>query len=153
MPVKKDKKLKPKRKLASNTASKQAIKKPRVPNKGSFVKGDVRINRKGRPKTFDELRSLALEVAVEAAVDDNGRALKFPGQKEKLNKIKAILLDWAISDDPKKQAKFIEYAFGKVPDKTEMTGLDGKDLIPKQSYTEEELKKEIIKRGLGNLIK
>ena len=32
-----------------------------------FVKGDPRINRKGRPKSFDALRSLAQEIAHEAA--------------------------------------------------------------------------------------
>ena len=38
----------------------------------------------------------------------------------------AILRDWAISNDIAKQKAFIEYAFGKVPDKLETTGLENK---------------------------
>ena len=42
----------------------------RVPG-GPFRKGDPRINRKGRPKSFDGLRSLAQEIAHEAAKQGN----------------------------------------------------------------------------------
>ena len=38
---------------------------------GPFRKGDPRINRKGRPKSFDQLRSLAQEIAHEAAKQGN----------------------------------------------------------------------------------
>lgn len=34
---------------------------------GTFVKSDPRINRKGRPKSFDGLRALAQEIAHEVA--------------------------------------------------------------------------------------
>ena len=36
--------------------------------KGGFVKGDPRINRKGRPRSFKELRDLARQIAEEKAV-------------------------------------------------------------------------------------
>ena len=36
---------------------------------GKFVKGDPRINRNGRPKSFDALRALAQEIAHEVEND------------------------------------------------------------------------------------
>jgi len=34
-------------------------------NRGHFTKGDPRINRNGRPKSFDGLRTLARQIALE----------------------------------------------------------------------------------------
>ena len=88
-----------------------------VTGKG-FVKGDPRINRKGRPKSFDALRELAQQIGHEAvAVGD-----------KKLTVTEAILRQWAQSKNPQLQRAFIEIAFGKVPDRTELTGADGKPL-------------------------
>jgi hypothetical protein len=49
----------------SNTADNTATGKP-------FTKGDPRINRKGRPKSFDALRVLAQEIAHEPITVVNG---------------------------------------------------------------------------------
>lgn len=88
-----------------------------------FVKGDARINRKGRPKTFDALRREAIKLAGEIVV-----AQQAGGEEVELSRIHKILLDWAQSNDPQAQKLFVEYAFGKVPNKEEITGKDGKDL-------------------------
>ena len=90
-----------------------------------FKKGDPRINRKGRPNTFNEFRKLAVDLAKEPLVDKNGDPVKFPGRTDITSRSKAILLQWAQSTDIRKQEKFIEYAFGKVPQKTEVTGENG----------------------------
>jgi hypothetical protein len=83
-----------------------------------FTKGDPRINRKGRPKSFDGLRELAQLIGHEAvSVGD-----------KKLTVTEAILRQWAQSKNPILQRAFIEIAFGKVPDRTELTGADGKPL-------------------------
>ena len=81
--------------------------------KGAEWKG----NRLGRPKTFDEFRALARELAAKELVTEKG---------ERISVGEAILRTWAKSKEPQLQRAFIEYAFGKVPDK-----LDPSDLPPK----------------------
>lgn len=73
---------------------------------GSFAKGDSRINRKGRPKSFDALRALAQEIAHKALTQRDGSLLTIT---------EAILTGWAASKDPRLQIQFIDIAFGKVP--------------------------------------
>jgi hypothetical protein len=73
---------------------------------GTFQKGDKRINRLGRPKSFDGLRELAQQIAKETVDTKAGR----------LTVIEAIMRQWAQSKDPRLQMAFIQYAFGKVPD-------------------------------------
>lgn len=83
---------------------------------GTFTKGDKRINRKGRPRTFDELRSLAQQIAHETIVTNKG---------EKLTVAEAIMRSWAQSKDPRLVQAFIAYAYGTPPAKTEVTGQAG----------------------------
>ena len=91
----------------SNTAGNTATGRP-------FVKGDPRINRKGRPKSFDALRALAQQIAHEPTDKvENGH---------KVTVAEKILRQWADSRNPQLQRAFIEVAFGKVPDKIEMSG-------------------------------
>jgi len=82
-------------------------KKP--PKSGQFVKGDKRINRKGRPKNFDKLRKLAQAVASEEA------RLK-DGSPSGITHIEAILRALATSKAPADRKLFLEVAYGKVPD-------------------------------------
>ena len=86
---------------------------------GTFKKGDPRINRKGRPKTFDALRTLAQQIAHEAA-QTGGQPLVINGHT--VTVAEAILRQWATSKNPQLQRAFIEVAFGKVPDKIEVSG-------------------------------
>ena len=90
--------------------------------KGGFTKGDPRINRKGRPKSFDALRALAQAIAHEQATS-KGEPIIVDNHFATV--VEAILRQWASSRNPQLQRAFIEYAFGKVPDKTELTGKDG----------------------------
>lgn len=91
--------------ISTNTAPEVQKKKPRgVP----FVHGDPRINRKGRPKSFDQLRKLAVLVAAEQ--DPAG-----------ITRVLQILRDMASSKDANKQDKFLAYAYGKPKDELDVT--------------------------------
>lgn len=78
-----------------------------------FVKGDTRINRKGRPKNFDQVRALAQQIAKEPAMTLDGKPILFNDQH--LTVIDLILRTWASSKKPQLQQMFVEYAYGKVP--------------------------------------
>ena len=79
---------------------------------GTFKKADPRINRKGRPKSFDALRELAQQIAHETT------NVVVDGHKATVAEM--ILRTWAKSQNPQLQKAFIEIAFGKVPDNLEL---------------------------------
>jgi hypothetical protein len=83
-----------------------------------FTRGtDPRRNTLGRPKNFDAFRELAQAIAHETTTDKNGNVITIAER---------ILRSWAESKEPMLQRTFIEYAFGKPPDKIETTGLENK---------------------------
>jgi hypothetical protein len=90
--------------------------KPRagVTGKG-FVKGDKRINRRGRPRSFDELRKLALQIAAENVIDAAGN---------NITRAEQLLRSWAKSRVPALQLAFAAYCWGKPPEKLEVNKLE-----------------------------
>jgi hypothetical protein len=77
-----------------------------------FVKGDARINRKGRPKDFNALRELAQQIANEPLVSTDG--------KTKMTRVEMVMRSWAASKNYQLQKAFIEIAYGKVPDELDI---------------------------------
>ena len=80
--------------------------------KGGFKPRDPRINRKGRPKTFDKLRSLAQMIAVEDGITTDEAILSNV----------EVILRGMMKNDPK---LFLEIAYGKVPNPIELSSKDG----------------------------
>ena len=83
--------------------------------KGGLAERKQHINRKGRPKNFDALRSLAQQIAHDAL--PNGMTVA-----------EAMLKQWAGSKDARLQIQFMEIAFGKVPTIQEHSGPGGKPI-------------------------
>ena len=87
-----------------------------------FTKGDPRINRNGRPKSFDQLRNLAQAIAHETA-KANGSTVVIDGHS--VTVAEAVLRQWFQSKDFAKQKAAMEIAFGKVPQPVDLRGHDG----------------------------
>ena len=68
-----------------------------------FAAGDPRINRNGRPKSFDQLRALFQSIA-EDEITIQGKTYT-----------RAEAIGIAMSMDKKLMREFLEFAYGKVP--------------------------------------
>ena len=78
-----------------------------------FTKGDKRINRNGRPKSFDQLRKLAQRIAAEDISPADAA--------EAITRIEAMLKTMSSSRNPADKALFLAYAFGKPRDEVDVT--------------------------------
>ncbi len=86
-----------------------------------FKPGDARINRRGRPKNFDALRTLTQQIAHEVARTTTGEPLAAP-DGHAITVCEAILRQWAQSKNPQLQIRFMEICFGRVPVSVEVGG-------------------------------
>lgn len=75
--------------------------------KSAFVKGDPRINRNGRPKSFDQLRRLTQKLMLQEITDADGVITTVVEQK---------LKQWIASLEPRLQIHVMDIAYGKVPE-------------------------------------
>jgi hypothetical protein len=81
---------------------------------------DPRRHKGGRPKSFEQFRALAQQIAAKEIQDANGNPISVG---------EAILRTWAKSKEPQLQRAFIEYAFGKVPEKMDASVLGSKPTL------------------------
>jgi hypothetical protein len=105
----------------SNTTKNNAEKKPGGITGKGFVKGDPRINRKGRPRNFDQLRRLAISILSEPAKGADGQPIVIDGH---IATNVEIILRTAMRS-PRFAQLLLEVAYGKVPDRVEVSGRDG----------------------------
>lgn len=92
--------------------------------KGQFVKGDPRINRQGRPTNQDQLRKMIHEIAGEVVTSKDGSITA--------SRLFAILMNWATSNDVRKQELFVAYGYGKVKEQNTALNLNLNDLTDEQ---------------------
>ena len=96
------------------------------PKRSQFKPGDPRINRKGRPKSFDALRRLAQQIACEVVKD--------PDLDAPVSRVELMLREMAGSGDARKAIPFLEIAYGKVPAPVEVTGKNGGPIATQQVF-------------------
>ena len=94
----------------------------RPKTKGSFVPGDKRINRDGRPKNSTDLSALFRRIGAEVATKKNGEPIIGPDGKPR-TVLEAIARQWA--QNPKQQGDFVDRAYGKVPQQQQHGGEGG----------------------------
>ena len=111
--------------MSSVPASNTGENRP-PPAPGQFKKGDPRINRKGRPKSFDALRRLAQQIACEVVKD--------PDLDAPVSRVELMLREMAGSGDARKAVPFLEIAYGKVPAPVEVTGKGGGPIATQQVF-------------------
>jgi hypothetical protein len=104
--------------VRSCTVENQWNMPPNPQNLKPFKKGDPRINRNGRPKSFDALRKLMQEQAGEIALDGNGQPILDKNGRPRTN---AELFVEAWMKDRKQRKAFAEFAWGKPKEELDIT--------------------------------
>lgn len=106
----------------SNTTEKQ---QGGVTGKG-FVKGDPRINRKGRPKSADALKSLIQSILHEAATKGaDGEQIIIDGHVA----TNLEMMIRSMMKNPRHVETLLDRAYGKVPQALEHSGPGGGNLV------------------------
>jgi len=88
---------------------------------GTFSRGDPRINRKGRPRTSDQLKDLGLALLHEPAKDKDGKPLVIDGHVA--TNLEMVLR--RMMQDKRQAADLLDRVFGKVPNAVDLRGKDG----------------------------
>lgn len=85
-----------------------------------FVKGDPRINRKGRPRTSDQLKDLGLSLLHEPAKDKDGKPLIIDGHVA--TNLEMILR--RMMSDKRQSADLLDRVYGKPAQPVQLSGPD-----------------------------
>ena len=88
------------------------------------------INRKGRPKDFDQLRSLVQELLGEKITVRKG------GQSTKLTRLENLILEMIAAKQAAEHTTVLQYGFGKVPDTVDITSKGESIVLPPEKVAE-----------------
>jgi hypothetical protein len=106
-------------------------KQPRDPKynrnptgKGGFQERPEDRWRGGRPANQDELKHLIHDIAGEVVTSKDGSI--------SATRIAAILMNWATSNDVRKQELFVQYGWGKVKDSSTNLNVNLNELTDEQ---------------------
>jgi hypothetical protein len=140
-------------KSASYAGKKQADKKKSSPadrgKKTRFKKNnpetgekDPRINRKGRPRSSDELKKFVLDILEEEGT--------IPETGEKITVLRQMVLGMAIRGAGAEKIHILDRAFGKVPDEVVVSYDDLQKII---DYLPQDMLERLSKgESLGDVI-
>jgi hypothetical protein len=95
--------------------------------KGKGANRDPRIRGGGRPRSFTEFRKL-----VQRIISETVEVKEWPNGNKKITRMtaaEAIVRHWCRSKDPAMHRLLAEYGFGKVPDRLEASGLEGRTTL------------------------
>lgn len=106
---------------SSNTAREQRQTPPGKP----FVKGDPRINRKGRPKSADALKELIQSILHEAATNAAGEKIIIDGHAA--TNLEIIIR--SMMRNPRHVEMLLDRAYGRVPQALHHEGEGGGKLV------------------------
>jgi len=95
--------------MANRNAKRATVKQRKISERSlanlkPFVKGDPRINRLGRPKTFDQIRDLVQDIAADMVEPQQG-----------WSRIEVMLRQMFISKSAQDRQNILEYGWGAVP--------------------------------------
>lgn len=88
-----------------------------IPNSQPFTKGDPRINRRGRPKTSEDLKALGMALLHEPARDKDGNPVVIDGHVA--TNLEMVLR--RMMQDKRQAADLLDRVFGKVPSPIDIT--------------------------------
>jgi len=132
------------RSKSSNTGKKLGKRgQSEASKEARFKKGyDPRRNMKGRPKAFDGFRRLAVDIGEQIATTKNGIPLLW--NKQEVTWAEFILLSWLT--DKKYMENFCTVAYGKVPERLDLTS-EGEKI----NTNENEIYERIMARIQGRM--
>jgi hypothetical protein len=139
---------KPPKRKRGNPNMQKGVYPPQLVGKG-FDAHPENINKYGIPSDVVTLKKMIQEMGNETIVVGTIGEGKLKTDI-RLTRFERILFDWFESQSFDKQQAIMQYGLGKVPDKVELTGKDGKPLVQPEAMKPSEIAERVtalLKQG------